>query len=119
LSLPPGATRVQGNSIEEKDMPIKIAVGKREYESTNKNHAEEVMFASGKHNAGNFTVEMDGWPCTGERGHNCHRIFILRSAGRTITVEVTGDHGGYAKNHGRDFGSTGTITYANGAVTYL
>ena len=47
-----------------------------------------------------------------------HRLFTNRSAGRTITVTVAGDHGGYAKNHGKNFGDTGTITYARGVVTY-
>src|SRR5437868_14307273 len=99
-------------------MPISVTVNRKTYESTNKKHAEEVMFESGKHNGGDLAVEMDGWPCTGERGHDCHRLFTNRSAGRTITVTVAGDHGGYAKNHGKNFGDTGTITYARGVVTY-
>ena len=99
-------------------MPIKASVGKKEYESTKKNHAEEVMFYSGKYDAGNFTVDLDGWPCTGERGHNCHAMFIIRSANRTITVNINGDHGGYAMNHARQFGSTGVITYTDGVATY-
>jgi hypothetical protein len=98
-------------------MPISVSVGKKTYESTNKNHAEEVMFASRKYDGGNFTVDMDGWPCTGERGHDCHTLFKTRSINRTITVNVTGDHGGYAKNHGKEFGDTGTITYTNGVAT--
>jgi Cu2+-containing amine oxidase len=99
-------------------MPVNAYVGKKKYEGTDRNHAEEVLFASGKYNAGNLTVDLDAWPCTGERGHNCHRLFQTRSAGRTITVNVSGDHAGYAVNHGLQFGATGTITYADGAVTY-
>jgi hypothetical protein len=98
-------------------MPISISVGRRTYQSTNRNHAEEVMFSSGNHR-GDFDADMDGWPCTGERGHNCHELFIRQSAGRTITLTVSGDHAGYAANHERAFGATGTITYNNGAVTY-
>ena len=71
-------------------MPISVTVNRKTYESTNKKHAEEVMFESGKHNGGDLAVEMDGWPCTGERGHDCHRLFTNRSAGRTITVTVGG-----------------------------
>lgn len=99
-------------------MPIKVSIGKHPYESTKNDHAEEVMFASGKYNDGNFTVNMNGWPCTGERHHDCHQLFINRSIGRTITVNVTGDHAGYARNHSKNFGATGTITYNNGVATY-
>lgn len=98
-------------------MPITITVKGKDYESTKKNHAEEVLFGSGKHK-GDFEAEMDGWPCTGERGHDCHALFIKESAGRTITLTISGDHGGYAANHGFDFGHTGTITYDNGVATY-
>jgi hypothetical protein len=61
---------------------------------------------------------MDAWPCTGEAGHNCHNLFKLRSTGRIITVNCNGDHADFAATHGKAFGSTGTITYNNGAVTY-
>jgi hypothetical protein len=99
-------------------MPINVSVGRRSYESTNKKHAEEVMFADIRYATGNFTVDMDGWPCTGERGHNCHQLFKTKSVGRIITVNVSGDHAGYSRNHDRNFGATGTITYNNGVVTY-
>jgi len=99
-------------------MPTKASVGKKEYESTKQNHAEELLFASGKHRLGNITVELDAWPCTGERGHNCHALFQRESANRIITVVVGGDHGGYAKNHGKEFNATGTITYNNLTITY-
>ncbi len=98
-------------------MPITVSVGSREYDSTNRKHAEEVMFESGRHR-GSIEVEMNGWPCTGERGHNCHDLFIRQSAGRKITVTVTDDHGGYAANHGFAFGHTGTIVYDDGNVSY-
>ncbi|MEW6982678.1 hypothetical protein AAD001_08505 [Colwelliaceae bacterium 6471] len=99
-------------------MPIEISVGKRTYQSTDRKHSEEVMFESGKYNNGDFTAEMTGWPCTGERHHNCHDLFKRQSKDRTITVIVEDDHGGYAKNHGKEFGATGTITYVNGIVEY-
>lgn len=98
-------------------MPVEISVGRRSYESTNRNHAEELMIASGRHQ-GSFSAEMNAWPCTGERGHNCHELLRRSSIGRTITVEITDDHGGYAANHDQAFGSTGTITYSNGEVSY-
>lgn len=100
-------------------MPVQItANGKKSYEGNDRNHAEEVMFNSGKYDSGTLNVEMDAWPCTGERGHNCHALFIRKSAGRKITLTITSDHGGYAANHGKTMGSTGTITYDNGSVTY-
>lgn len=99
-------------------MPITVSVGKKSYESTDSTHAEEALFRSGRHDSGDIAVEMDAWPCTGERHHNCHQLFLDKSTSRRITVTVTNDHGGYAKNHGRDFGATGTITYQFGAATY-
>ena len=99
-------------------MPVEATVGRRTYPSTDRNHAEEVMFSSGRHNTGNLAVDLNAWPCTGERGHDCHALFIARSVGRVITVTVTDDHGGYAANHGQTIGSTGTITYNNQVVTY-
>ena len=99
-------------------MPIKVSVGKYEYESTNKNHAEEVMFSVPRHQSGDLTVSMNGWPCTGERHHNCHDLFIKQSAGRTITVVVDNDHAGYSANHGRKVNPTGTIVYNRGTVQY-
>jgi hypothetical protein len=98
-------------------MAVEARVGRYGFESTSSNHAEELLFASGRFDTGNFTVDLNAWPCTGERGHDCHNLFITKSSGRTITVNVTDDHGGYAANHGLAFGSTGTITYANGAAT--
>ena len=98
-------------------MPISISVGSRTYESTNRKHAEEVLFDSRRHR-GDFEAEMDGWPCTGERGHDCHELFRRQSVGRTITLTITGDHGGYARNHDRAFGATGTIVYSDGEVEY-
>lgn len=99
-------------------MPIEISVGKKTYESTKSKHSEEVMFDSGKYDEGNFTAEMTGWPCTGERHHDCHALFVKQSIGRVITVVIEDDHGGYAANHGKKFGDTGTITYANGVANY-
>lgn len=99
-------------------MPIEISVGKRFYESTNSKHSEELLFESGRFDEGDFVAEMNGWPCTGERHHDCHALFIKQSTGRIITVIVEGDHGGYAKNHGKEFGDTGVITYRNGVVEY-
>ncbi len=99
-------------------MPVKAYVGKKEYPGNDRNHAEEVLFNSKKYDIGNLTVELDAWPCMGERGHNCHNLFKTKSIGRTITVNITGDHAGYAVMHGKKFGATGTITYANGVITY-
>jgi len=99
-------------------MPVEASVGRRAYPSTKKNHSEELLFASNRYNAGDLEVEMNAWPCTGERGHNCHELFRRNSAGRTITVTVTEDHGGYAANHGKPMGTIGTITYTNGVVAY-
>lgn len=99
-------------------MPISITAGKKSYEGTNSNHAEEVLFHSGRHDSGDLIIEMNAWPCTGERKHNCHELFKKKSAGRTIKLKVTDDHGGYAKNHDKHFGEKGTITYADGVVTY-
>jgi hypothetical protein len=103
--------------VEDDNVAITITVKGKSYESTTRKHAEEVLFGSGKHR-GDFEAEMNGWPCTDEARHDCHALFIRESAGRTITLTVTGDKGGYAKNHGLDFGATGTITYDNGNVTY-
>jgi hypothetical protein len=100
-------------------MPVELSVGKKDYEGDHRYHAEEVMFASGKYESGDFTVSINAWPCVGERGHNCHQLFKNRSKGRTITVVITGDHAGYAVNHnGNRFGATGTITYKDGVATY-
>ncbi len=98
-------------------MAVEISVGRRSYEGNNQQHAEEVMFGSGRYEAGDFAAEMNAWPCTGERHHDCHALFTRKSAGRTITLTVTGDKGGYAKNHDLDFGATGTIVYADGTTT--
>jgi hypothetical protein len=102
----------------ELEMPVHATVGNRTYPSDDRDHAEEKMFASNRYNAGNFTVELDAWPCTGEKHHNCHQLLKQRSMGRVITAIVTGDHGGYARNHGLAFGATGTITYTNGEAAY-
>lgn len=98
-------------------MPMSISVRNRTYESTNRYHAEEVMFASGRHR-GDFEAEMGGWPCTGERGHDCHELFRRQSIGRTITLTITGDHAGYSANHGQASGATGTIVYSDGEIEY-
>lgn len=98
-------------------MPIEVTLNrKKDFVSNHKNHAEEVMFATDP--AGSLEVEMNGWPCVNEGRHDCHGLFVNKSAGRTITVTITEDHGGYAASHGQAFGSTGTITYADGNVTY-
>ncbi|WP_437745320.1 hypothetical protein WME73_10400 [Sorangium sp. So ce302] len=98
-------------------MPISVTVKGKTYESDGHYHAEEIMLASVSSTA-NLVVEMNGWPCTGERYHDCHKRFLTASASRTITVTITDDHAGYAANHGRKFGEKGTITYANGVATY-
>lgn len=97
-------------------MPVEVSVGRRDYVGTNRLHAEEVMFNSGRHSAGNLAVTINAWPCTGERHHNCHLLFTQRSVGRTIVVTVTADHAGYSANHANRAGglTTGTITYTNG-----
>lgn len=97
-------------------MPVSVSVGRRDYQSTNSKHAEEVMFDSGRYDSGDFEVEMDAWPCTGERHHNCHKLFKEKSSGRKITLIINGDHGGYAANHGKPFGSSGKIVYNNGVA---
>jgi hypothetical protein len=99
-------------------MPVTVNDGKKDYPSTNNIHGEEEMFNKTKFQSGNFTVTMNAWPCTGERHHNCHQLFKTKSVGRIITVVITGDHGGYARNHGKAFGAKGTITYNNGVATY-
>lgn len=99
-------------------MPVEATVGRRTYTSTDRDHAEELLFNSGRHDDGDLAVELNAWPCTGERHHNCHALFIRKSANRRITVTVTQDHGGYAANHHRQMGTVGTITYNNGMVTY-
>lgn len=98
-------------------MATSISVGNRTYESTNREHAEERMVNSGRHR-GDIEAEMNAWPCTGERGHNCHELLRRQSVGRRIVLTITDDHGGYARNHGREFGATGTITYNDGEATY-
>ena len=50
--------------------------------------------------------------------HNCHDLFKRRSAGRTITLTIVGDSGGYAVNHEDKAEGDNTITYADGEVTY-
>ncbi len=97
-------------------MPTTLFIGKDIYESTKSRHAEELMFSNPKYSSGDLEIEMNAWPCTGERGHDCHELFRRKSEGRRITVEITDDHGGYARNHGKAFGSTGTIIYDNGNV---
>lgn len=97
-------------------MPVSVSVGKREYYSTKSKHAEEIMFESGRYDSGDFEVEMDAWPCTGERHHDCHSLFIKKSSGRKITLIIKGDHGGYAACHGRSFGASGKIVYNNGVA---
>jgi hypothetical protein len=92
-------------------MAIEISIGKKTYVSDKKRHAEEVMFADPKHKTGDLEVEMNGWPCTGERGHDCHALFKEQSRGRTITLTITDDHAGYAANHGKRFGAGGKIIY--------
>ncbi len=81
-------------------------------ESTKRNHAEELVagdIASGSE----YRITLNAWPCTGERGHNCHALLqqTANSNNVTITAICTSDHGGYAANHHRA-GPTGTITYA-------
>lgn len=99
-------------------MPVTVCVGKKSFDSDNRKHAEENMFAVAKYQNGDLEVEMNGWPCTGERNHDCHALFIEQSRGRTITVTITDDHGGYARNHDKIFGATGTIIYQRGTVAY-
>ncbi|WP_437769252.1 hypothetical protein WMF27_09430 [Sorangium sp. So ce281] len=98
-------------------MPISVTVKGKTYESDGHYHAEEIMFASVKRK-GDLEVEMNGWPCTGERYHDCHKLFLDQSASRTITVTITDDHAGYAANHGLKLGAKGKIIYAKGEAKY-
>lgn len=99
-------------------MSVDVTIKKKTYSSTKKNHGEEIMFSTGKYNTGDLAISMNGWPCTGGHNHhNCHDLFIRKSAGRTITITITGDKAGYALNYGRKLGATGTITYTNGVQT--
>ena len=102
-------------------MPIYVQVKKSTYESVGQRHAEEEMFSTGRYDSGDLVVSMNGGPCVGYgkgHGHNCHGLFLRKSAGRTITVEVTDDRGGYAADHGKLYGSTGRIVYRNGVASY-
>ncbi|MBD2502128.1 hypothetical protein [Anabaena azotica] len=89
---------------------------KRSYQPTKKIHAEKVMLNDERNQAGNLNLRMNAWPCT-DQGHDCHKALIDASLNRTITLEVNGDIGGYAKNHNFDFNTTGRIVYNNGNVT--
>lgn len=99
-------------------MPVEVSVGRHNHVGNNRNHAEEVMFLSGRHGSGNLAVTINAWPCTGERHHDCHRLFAQQSLNRTIVVTITGDHAGYSANHPNRVGglATGTITYTNGQL---
>jgi hypothetical protein len=104
-------------------MAITATVKKKTYSGTDTFHAEQVMFRTGLYETGNLNVELTGWPCEGEHRHDCHKLFKTKSKGRIITVEITGDSGGYAANHPGRVGAasnqkTGTITYNNGTPTY-
>lgn len=108
-------------------MSITASVGKRDYEGGKNSHAEEEMFGSGRYNdVGDFTVEMNGWPCIHQgRHHDCHGLFIKQSAGRVITLVITDDRGGYSADHGfpqkgpGEDPYTGTITYDDGTPTIV
>jgi hypothetical protein len=112
-----GLRRAARPPAKEHDVPVSITVSGRTYDSDKKYHAEELMVGSGRHR-GDIEAEMNAWPCTGERGHNCHDLLLRQSAGRTIVVTVTDDHGGYAANHGLKMGTTGKVTYKDGKATY-
>lgn len=104
-----GKKNVKGN----KGAGLQAQVGRRSYQPTQSRHAEELILQ--EHRAGDLTIEMNAWPCM----ERCHNLLLQASrGGRTITVEVTGDQGGYARDHGRAFGATGTITYQEGHATY-
>jgi hypothetical protein len=99
-------------------MPVKAKIGKKEFEGNNQRHCEETIFDNPKYSSGELFIELDAWPCClGERGKNCHALFIRQSLNRTITVTVEADHAGYAVNHGYPAQTKGTITYKNGVVT--
>jgi len=94
---------------------VEATIGKNTFASTKSKHAEELLFSDPNNLEGNLVIEMNAWPCVGEGFHNCHNLFLTQSKGRTITVHITEDHAGYAADHGLEFGSTGTITYRDGA----
>lgn len=96
-------------------MAVEATIGKKTFASTKSNHAEELLFSDSNNLEGDLVIEMNAWPCVGEGFHNCHKLFLTQSKGRIITVHITEDHAGYAADHGLEFGSTGTITYQDGA----
>jgi|GEM_PF-2110691 len=85
------------------------------YKGTGKEHAEPQILR--QFPEGDLYIQMNAWPCT-DIGYDCHQKLKTASLNRTITVVVTGDQGGYSQNHRLAYGSTGTITYTNGAATY-
>ncbi|GLQ99398.1 hypothetical protein GCM10007863_38180 [Dyella mobilis] len=104
-------------------MPVNLRLTGRSkpYESTSHAHAEKLFCEEHRaSDATTFALTMDAWPCIeGARGKpGCHRLLQILSIGRTITLVVSGDHAGYAVNHNLAAGSTGTIVYANGSITY-
>jgi hypothetical protein len=99
-------------------MPVKAWIGNKEFSGDDKSHCEETIFQNPYYSSGELFIDLDAWPCClGERGKNCHALFIKQSLNRTITVTITDDHGGYAKDHGYPGGTTGKIIYDNGVVT--
>ncbi len=107
---------------------------KKSFTSTSAKHAEEVAFATAALRkggpkevsnpllkTGSLTFEMDGWPCVNEKHHDCHDLFTRHSQdapGRTITVVMTDDSGGYKASHAGAAAGHTTITYTNGVVAY-
>ena len=102
-------------------MPVSLRVaGGRSFESTKTLHAEKQLYDHYKKDKAvtPLTLTMDAWPCAVSTGFSCHQLLRILSMKRTITLIVSDDHGAYAADHNLAAGSTGTIIYNNGAVTY-
>jgi len=81
-------------------------------------HAERLGVGAALRSRGraNIALSQNAWPCP-----PCHAWLrgCANSEQITITVTVTGDHGGYAGGHGKLPDATGVITYhPDGSFTY-
>jgi hypothetical protein len=113
--------KIGNNSMTKVEIAIRKDSGSysAKYEGTKTNHAEEVLFNDTKHESKNpLNLEMNAWPCTGERHHNCHELLKKQSGQRVIILKITGDQGGYAQNHLPMSQHNNTIVYTNGNVRY-
>ena len=77
-------------------------------------HAEQKILQAKENSEGDLHISINAWPCT----QTCHPLLIEKSAGRTITLTITGDKGGYSADHGADAQGHNTIVYNNGNATY-